>query len=243
MVVLFSLLYAVIKYEGSIYNKIKQSFVKILYFALTIFALLFLNVYAFGLLAVFAFLLLLLFIKPVYEEKPLFLLTLCAITAGIKTFFGLNLNLYGVFTFPLLLVAVIALLLFIFKKYSSDEVFIKNIEKTFAVLLICFMPLFVLRDYSKLNIKTALLTTPKGNIYNYYPAVETTKGLMDYLTANSSKNDKNNTKTDYKKIILATLGTYLFGAVLSKSANPLKGIGSILKLAGKAIALPFKLLK
>lgn len=47
---------------------------------------------------------------------------------------------------------------------------------------------------------------------------------------------------EWSKVGVAALGTYILGALLSHSTNPIKGAGAILKNAGKILSLPFKLI-
>lgn len=59
----------------------------------------------------------------------------------------------------------------------------------------------------------------------------------------SEKSEGNKEHIDPKKAGLAALGTYLTGAILSRSKNPVKGLKAIAKTAIKLVMLPLKLLK
>lgn len=190
LVVLFSLLYSAILFEKRIQTVSAKNVFKIIYFGITFIALFFINTYSLGFFPILNLFLLLIFFKPVYENKAVFILALCAFITSLKTFFGLNINLYGAFTFPLLLVSIMVLINGIIIPLSKDEVFKENIKKTLMVLLMAFIALFVLRDFISLMNKTQVLTTPKGKFYSYPFIVEPNQELVDYIIQNTNKNDK-----------------------------------------------------
>lgn len=59
----------------------------------------------------------------------------------------------------------------------------------------------------------------------------------------SEHGEKKKINVDWKKLGLAAIGTYLLGALLSRSSNPIKGGKAIGKLLKGIVTLPLKVFK
>ena len=138
-----------------------------------------------GFYSIFAFLpiintsLLILFFKKIYEDKPLFILVLCAIFASAKSFFYLNVNHMGAFIFPICFICTISIL----QKIN----FPKNIIKTALAVFLIF---FAVNDFNSLQFKNYKLVSSKGIIYTYKKDGETIKNAVDFINQNTKNTDK-----------------------------------------------------
>lgn len=190
LIVIFSLLYTAIRAENKIQVKFIQYFFRILYVLTAIFLLLILSKFSLAILPILNLLLLLIFFKLIYNNKPVFILGLCAFVASMKTFFSLNVDLYGAFTLPIVILFTMVLIVVIILPLSSDEFFQDNIKKTLIIILAGFILIFAFRDYVKLPKKSHILITPKGDIYNYNAVVKSNQELIIYIIKNTSSKDK-----------------------------------------------------
>ena len=137
----------------------------------------FYSVFAF--LPIINFILLISFFKKIYEDKPLFILVLCTLSACLKSFFYLNINHMGAFIFPICLICTISVL----QKIN----FPKNIIKTALVIFLIF---FAVNDFNSLQLKNYKLISDKGIIYTYRKDGKTVKNAMDFINQNTKNTDK-----------------------------------------------------
>ena len=132
----------------------------------------------FGFLPIINFALFLIFIKKIYNDKPLFIFGLSAISAGAKTFFFLNINHMGAFILPICFIFTIILLM----KFNS-------VKKIMPVLLCVFILYFAGEDFSSLQYKNFEIQTNKGKIYTYKKEGLLIKSAYDYIIKNTSTED------------------------------------------------------
>ncbi len=131
----------------------------------------------FGIIPLINLIIFLINIKKLYENKPLFILLLCAITASAKSFFYLNVNHMGIFIFP---ICSLALIILISKYY----------EKFIPIFLSACILLFAAEDFSALKYKNYFLKTKKGNIYTFKKDGEPIKKVSDFIINNTKNTDK-----------------------------------------------------
>ncbi len=117
--------------------------------------------------------------KKIYEDKPLFILMLCAITACAKTFFFLNITHMGAFMLPIIFLSTIILI----DKLTKQKVFINTV-------LLASILLFLSFDYMSLNAKNYELNTQKGNIITYAKDGNQNKTAIDFVLKNTKQTDK-----------------------------------------------------
>lgn len=187
---LFSLLYNAVLFESRIKNIVIKYLFKVTYLSIGFVSLVLINVNSFGLFAVFSALLLIILFKRVYVDKALFIIVLSAFSGSLKTFFGINMSLYGIFTIPLVLVSLLSLIIVAIVENSEDQFFKNTFKKSLIIILIGFIGIFALKDYIQLRKKTEFVITPRGDISSYSSAVKTTQELVNYVAQNTSKKDK-----------------------------------------------------
>ncbi len=144
----------------------------------------------FGFLPVFLFSCFLLFFKFIIKEPSEFILYASGIIISLKTFFALNLSVYGVFTLPLVLIGVIVFLIVTLNRIRTSESVNNAIRTSLIFLLGAFVVYFAFVDFSSLDHKPAVLKTEKGNIYGGKETVSTYNQLIDFVDNNTEKTDK-----------------------------------------------------
>ena len=131
----------------------------------------------FGIIPLINLILFFINIKKLYENKPLFILLLCAITASAKSFLYLNVNHMGIFIFP---ICSLALIILISKYY----------EKFIPIFLCACILLFTAENFNSLKYKNYLLETNKGNIYTFKKDGEPIKTVSNFIINNTKDTDK-----------------------------------------------------
>ncbi len=129
----------------------------------------------FGILPVLNLILTCLNFKKIYNDKPLFIILLIAITASAKSFLFLNVCHMGIFIFPICALATVIL-------------FDKN--KYLSIILFACILLFACEDFSSLQYKNYKLNTTKGSIYTFKKDGELIKYTSDFILANTKPNDR-----------------------------------------------------
>ncbi len=157
----------------------------------TFVAVLFFNLYTgFGFFPVFLLLLTSMFFKTLKEHPAELILNISGLIGASKTFFALNLFVYGVFTLPLALIAVVVFFLTIFPLVFKSESVNLSIKNSIIFLLIAFTMYFAFVDFSALKEKPLKLETKKGWIYGGKKTVATYNQLIDYIEKNTKATDK-----------------------------------------------------
>ena len=132
-----------------------------------------------GLLPIINTLVLAIFFKKIFEDKTLFVLILCAITACAKTFFYLNIIHMGAFMLPIIFLATICLI----DKFTKQKIFVNTV-------LIASILLFLAFDITSLNAKNYELKTEKGHLYTYAKDGIQNETAIDFVLKNTNKTDK-----------------------------------------------------
>lgn len=125
----------------------------------------------FGFLPIINLILLIINFKKIYQNKPLFVFVLCAISSTAKSFFFLNVNHMGAFIFPICLICTAVLI---------------KPKHIIKILLIACILLFASEDFSSLKYKTYNL----NGIYTYKKDGEMLKTAADYISNNTIQTDK-----------------------------------------------------
>lgn len=133
----------------------------------------------FGLLPIINTLALAIFFKKIFEDKTMFVLMLCAITACAKTFFFLNITHMGAFMFPVIFLATMVLI----DKFTKQKIFVNTV-------LIASILLFLAYDISSLSAKNYELKTNHGAIYTYSKDGLQNETAIDFVLKHTTPNDK-----------------------------------------------------
>ncbi len=190
LIIMFLLLYSGVLIERKISQKAFGYLFRFVYVFIFIFAIFLVDIYPLGLLAVINLILLAAFFKKIFVDKPLFVLMLCSITASLKTFWGMNAYLYGVFVIPLLLVSTVVIFFKISSWFTKNEDIIFNIKKALYITVLAFTVSFMLRDYYAISQKNELIETSRGRVYSYPFIAKPNRELIDYIDTNTKKTDK-----------------------------------------------------
>lgn len=180
-------------YESSIKNVKNMAtniLIGLLFVFITFISLLFLKVQVFGFFPVLNFLFLILFFKVISKEPSELILMLSAFIISLKTFFALNIFVYGSYIMPLLLISIIVFLTNGFKRFCKIEFINNSIRSSTLILLIAFIFYLGFIQFFSLQEKNTLLKTDKGNIYGSFGTVSAYSGLIDYINKKTKKTDK-----------------------------------------------------
>ena len=133
----------------------------------------------FGLLPIINTLIFAIFFKKIYEDKTIFVLMLCAITACAKTFFFLNITHMGAFMLPIIFLATIVLI----DKFSKKKICVNTV-------LIISVLLFLAFDMNALSAKNYELKTTKGTLYTYAKDGIQNEVAINFVLENTKQTDK-----------------------------------------------------
>ncbi len=151
----------------------------------------------FGFLPIINTLALAIFFKKIFEDKALFVLILCAITACAKTFFYLNVLHMGAFIFPIIFLTTIVLI----DKFVSK----KNVINIFLFISIFSFWVLSLNLSAKFEIKTT-----KGSIKTYLKDFVQNQNSIDFVLKNTHPTDK---------VVVMPEGTFINFATDRKGDN------------------------
>lgn len=115
-------------------------------------------------------------IKNTVKNKSLFIFLLCSFSACFKCFFYMNVNHYGIYVFPICLIAFAVL----------SEKFLKQL---LTLILIASVFLFGTYNFNILKDKTYPLKSAKGEIYTFVKDGKPIKTAVDYIERNSREDD------------------------------------------------------
>ncbi|MBQ2645578.1 hypothetical protein IJG14_08425 [bacterium] len=180
---------------------------KFLMFIVSLFSLIgiiYVGLVGFSLFAIINTLLFLIFFKKVYENKPVFIYMLSTILLSLKTFFAVNIETYGIYTLPFIIIAM-----FIFLEninYTQNEEIKQNIKKSISVIIVLLIFLFVIKSgiQSFQKTKGFILTEPLNKL-SYYEIFTKTIYTYPYISAPLNKAIKyieKNTKLTDKIVVL-----------------------------------------
>ncbi len=130
----------------------------------------------FGFFPALIIILFLINIKKLYQNKPVFILTLTTISACAKSLFFLNINHMGAFIFPLCLLCLIVLT--------------SHLQKIIPVFLIIFALFFASEDFKSLKYKTYNIKCEKADIFTFKKEGEIINTAYNFIINNTSLNDK-----------------------------------------------------
>lgn len=171
-------------------NRSSKILIGLLFVLVTFISLFFLKVQVFGFFPVLNFLFLILFFKIILKEPSELVLMLSALIISLKTFFALNIFVYGSYIMPLLLLSIIAFLMNGFKRFCKFEFTNNSVKSSTLILLVAFIFYLGFIQFFSLGQKNVLLKTPKGNIYGSFDTISAYSGLIDFINTKTKKTDK-----------------------------------------------------
>ncbi len=188
---LFFILFSFESFRKSAKTPSLQKFYTFVFILVTFLVVFFFKLYTgFGFFPMLMFLLTVLFIKIIIKEPSEFVLYASSIIASFKTFFALNLFVYGIFTLPLLLVAMVVFLLATFARTNKYESVNNAVQTSVLFLLAAFVLYFAFVDFNSLKQKSSTLITNKGYIHGAKGTVSTYDELIDFVLSETKPQDK-----------------------------------------------------
>lgn len=134
------------------------------------------------------FLLLIFNYKKLLRNKSLFSLLLFSFAISLRTFWSLLLNIYGVFTAPLLIIAFISLILYL---YDENKFITKYDISIISVLLIFTYGIyFLMLDFYEFRKNNTPVSTEYGTFYVNKNDAAVYNTAVDYIKKYSNKNQK-----------------------------------------------------
>ncbi len=140
-------------------------------------------------LSIINFLLFLFCIKKLYENKPLFIMSLCAIVATFKSIFVFAVNTYGIFAAPFLFISCLGMFLYLFDSDEKLNIIAKSIKFNLKFVFIIYLAMIFYTNYN-LNVHKIVLETPKGNIVVNRQVGALHRTLIDFLVNNTKPTDR-----------------------------------------------------
>ncbi|MDD3237266.1 MAG: glycosyltransferase family 39 protein [Candidatus Gastranaerophilales bacterium] len=134
-------------------------------------------------LLLFAFL-----VKKIFENKPLFVLTLACILASMKVFFYFDLTTYGAYSVGIVFLCFISIILS--KQVANDSGFQKALDVAVKVLMISSIFVLFGLQLDEVKGRQSALFTPKGVMYVLPEQKTFYSKIIDYLSHNAKKQDK-----------------------------------------------------
>ena len=131
----------------------------------------------------------LLSIKKIYQDKPLFIMVLCALIATLKSVFVFAVDTYGIFAAPFLFISSISLFLYLYSDCEKPNIFVKSIKFNLKMVLIIFIFILFYTNY-RYNQDKVILSTPKGNIMVRTFVKSLHEDLIDYILKNTKQTDR-----------------------------------------------------
>lgn len=125
-----------------------------------------------------------------FKDKSLVLISFTALLASIKSFFFLNMYVYGSFILPLVFISGVAFFVnFMPEKFKFAD---KKIWKNATVLvLVVFSAIYAVMGLQKLKYtKNTPVKTENGTVYSSENVAESHIELIDYIKKNTKKDDK-----------------------------------------------------
>lgn len=153
----------------------------------------FIGISGFALFAVLHFIIYLVFFKKIFENRQLFVFMSAVLLLSLKTFFIVNIESYGIYTFPFIL----ASLLFFVSETSENSENLKNVITTISCFLIATVFITNLnslgnRSYiavDKPKINNFVLVRISGILTNKHVA-KVFQDAADYMDKNTEPSDR-----------------------------------------------------
>ena len=140
------------------------------------------------------------FYKKIVQNRPLFVFMLTAIIFSIKTFFAVNIDVYGTYTMPLILLSIGA---FLFNVNYSEKIEIKNAVNSFCCTLLVGLLILcgtksLLSLIPKLGGKTSVVAVKNTNrvscatnsVFVYPQVAKTLNQAALYIEENTKISDR-----------------------------------------------------
>lgn len=187
---LFFILFSFESITKNIARKPLKILIGVVFVLLTTVVLVYFKVLVFGFFPVLNLLLLILFFKITSKNSAELVLMLSAFIASLKTFFALNIFVYGSYTIPLLLLSIIVFFINSFGRICKIEFINNAIRNSIIILLSAFIIYLGGLQFASISQMSSLLKTPKGNIYGNFGIVKTYDELIDFVVTKTKKTDK-----------------------------------------------------
>lgn len=158
----------------------------------------------YSLLAIVNALIFCIFYKKIVQNRPLFVFMISAILFSFKTFFAVNIDVYGTYTMPLIILSIAA---FLFNVNYSENIEVKKTVNSFAsILLIGFLFLSGAKSALTLILKTNGVI-PVVAIKNTNSVIKATNSVFVYRQVAKTLNEaieyvENNTKETDKVVVI-----------------------------------------
>ncbi len=167
-------------------KKLKPILNSIILLLSVIYFFFFVRITSLGLMPIFVVVLACAFYKKLLKDKSLLFISVCAVLASLKVFFAMPVNLYGAYVFPLLILVISILILTI----ESNNFFLKNLKNTYKIFLCSLLVTFIVTNFTLVKSLGTEWKTTKGSLYNKQFVVDVYYDLQNYISKNTSKNDK-----------------------------------------------------
>lgn len=189
-------------FSNKFYNQDK--FLKFIVLAFFILGILYTGSAGFSLLAMINAILFFIFIKQIYKNKPIFIYMLSTILLSLKTFFAVNIETYGAYTLPFIIISLFTFLFHI--NYSNKETLKSNIKNIFSVIVIGMLGLiFIQSGIRTLKLITGYIYTAPIKSGNYFKILTNTIYTYPYIAKpinNAIKYIEEKTKPSDKIVVL-----------------------------------------
>lgn len=171
-----------------------------LVYAFALAGIVYVGLSGYSLLAIVNALIFCIFYKKIVQNRPLFVFMISAILFSFKTFFAVNIDVYGTYTMPLIILSIAA---FLFNVNYSENIEVKKTVNSFAsILLIGFLFLCgaksALTLISKINGVIPVVATKNTNsvikatnrVFVYRQVAKTLNEAIEYVENNTKETDK-----------------------------------------------------
>lgn len=158
----------------------------------------------YSLLAIVNALIFCIFYKKIVQNRPLFVFMISAILFSFKTFFAVNIDVYGTYTMPLIILSIAA---FLYNVNYSENIEVKKTVNSFAsILLIGFLFLSGAKSALTLILKISGVI-PVVAIKNTNSVIKATNSVFVYRQVAKTLNEaieyvENNTKETDKVVVI-----------------------------------------
>lgn len=188
---LLGIICAIYAFSKNLYKTDK--FLSIIVLIFSLLCIFYLGTAAFSLFAIINMILFFVFLKKIYQDKPIFIFMLSSILLSLKTFFAVNIDVYGTYTLPFIL---ISLAVFTNKVDYSDKQKIKeNIASTVNILILSVILLCVIKNtgifLQKINGKINTNSNSViENLYTFPHIAKSINSAKTYILKETKENDK-----------------------------------------------------
>ncbi|MCR5261064.1 MAG: hypothetical protein K6C94_04425 [Candidatus Gastranaerophilales bacterium] len=182
----------------------KDKFLTLIVYTFSFLGMIYTGTVGFSLFAIINTLLLIIYFKKIYANKPVFIFMSASILLSLKTFFAVNIETYGAYTLPLLIISIFVFLSNI--DYCEDNEVKSNILNTYSVIVFFFVLIFVINS-TIINLKKlhGFITTEPILTSNHIEQITKTEYTYPYIAEPINMAIayiSNNTKTTDKIVVL-----------------------------------------